>query len=52
MKAFNRIRSIQKEMISSATESGWLLIEQKLEPNPIDIVNDLLASDFRLKSLD
>jgi len=44
MKAFSRIRDIQVEMISKANEHEWLLIEQKLEPDPIDIVTSLLEN--------
>jgi 2-phosphoglycerate kinase len=42
IKAFGRIRLIQGEMIRLAEESQWLLIEQKLEPDPIEIVMSLL----------
>lgn len=38
MKDFDRIRSIQDEMIKRADESNWLRIEQKLEPNPMEII--------------
>lgn len=43
INAFSRIRSIQDEMIKMATLNKWLLIEQRLEPDPIDIVNGLLT---------
>jgi 2-phosphoglycerate kinase len=39
---FTRIRTIQDEMIRLATENKWLLVEQKLEPDPIEIVTSLL----------
>jgi 2-phosphoglycerate kinase len=42
MQAFERIRTIQDEMIRLATEHEWLVVEQKLEPDPIDVVTDLL----------
>jgi len=42
IKAFGRIRSIQDEMIRLAESSKWLMIEQKLEPEPIEIVTSLL----------
>jgi 2-phosphoglycerate kinase len=42
IKAFGRIRSIQDEMIRLAEESKWLIIEQKLAPEPIEIVMSLL----------
>jgi hypothetical protein len=42
IKAFGRIRLIQGEMVRLAEESQWLLIEQKLEPDPIEIVMSML----------
>eukprot|EP01038_Epipyxis_sp_PR26KG_P006073 gene6073-8362_t len=42
VKSFSRIRSIQEEMIRRADANGWLKIEQKLEPEPIDIITDIL----------
>jgi 2-phosphoglycerate kinase len=42
MRMFSRIRTIQDEMIKLATENDWLMIEQKLEPDPIEIVTSLL----------
>lgn len=42
MKAFSRIRNIQSEMIRLAELHNWFLIEQKLEPDPIDIISELL----------
>lgn len=48
MNAFDRIRAIQKEMVSLTQKGregeGWLVIEQKLEPDPIDKMVDLLNS--------
>lgn len=38
IQSFERIRKIQDEMIQRATESGWTLIEQKVEPDPLEIV--------------
>lgn len=38
IKAFDRVRAIQDEMIRLAEESNWLLIEQKLEPDPLEMV--------------
>lgn len=43
IKAFGRIRAIQDEMIRLAEDANWLLIEQKLEPDPIEIVTSLLG---------
>ena len=42
IKAFDRIRKIQDAMFKMAVASDWLLIEQKLEPDPLDIVSSLL----------
>lgn len=36
--AFHRIREIQQEMIDLAQENKWIIIEQQLGPNPMDIV--------------
>ena len=46
INAFARIRKIQDAMFKSAVANDWVLIEQKLEPDPIDIVTmSLLPSD-------
>ncbi len=42
LKSFDRIRLIQDEMIRSAKESGWLIIEQRTDPDPLDVVSDAL----------
>jgi 2-phosphoglycerate kinase len=42
MKQFERIRAIQDEMVSMAVKNNWLIIEQRLEPDPVDIVADRL----------
>ena len=42
LKAFERIRSIQSAMFKMAVAHDWLLIEQKLEPDPLDIISTLL----------
>lgn len=39
---FDRVRKIQDEMIRSARESGWVLIEQRVDPDPLDVVADEL----------
>jgi hypothetical protein len=36
------VRKIQDEMIRSARESGWVLIEQRVDPDPLDVVADEL----------
>jgi 2-phosphoglycerate kinase len=38
MKSMERVRLIQDEMIRLAKECGWLQIEQKLEPDPLEVV--------------
>ena len=42
LKSFDRVRLIQDEMIRSAKESGWILIEQRVDPDPLDVVSDAL----------
>lgn len=42
LKSFDRVRLIQDEMIRSAKENGWLLIEQRVDPDPLDVVADEL----------
>eukprot|EP01038_Epipyxis_sp_PR26KG_P006072 gene6072-8361_t len=51
MKAFSRIRLIQQEMIRRAKEYNWLQIEQRLEPEPLDMINDIIDKDLYNKSL-
>lgn len=43
MKSFERIRKIQDAMFKMAVANDWLLVEQKIEPDPIDIVTSLLS---------
>lgn len=42
LKSFDRVRLIQDEMIRFAKESGWVLIEQRVDPDPLDVVADEL----------
>ncbi|KAJ1626735.1 hypothetical protein T492DRAFT_1030364 [Pavlovales sp. CCMP2436] len=42
MQAFERIRTIQDEMIRLAIEHDWVIVEQKLELDPVDVVAELL----------
>jgi 2-phosphoglycerate kinase len=44
MKSMERVRIIQEEMIRLSNESGWIQIEQKLEPDPLEIVASKLWS--------
>lgn len=41
--AFHRIRKIQQEMIDLARANQWIIIEQQLGPNPMDIVGSQLS---------
>ena len=45
LSQFDRIRCIQDEMIRLAQEAKWLLIEQKVEPDPLEIIANKLISD-------
>jgi 2-phosphoglycerate kinase len=49
LKNFERIRLIQDEMIKLATESGWILIEQRIDPDPLDVVNEKLTGSLKEK---
>ena len=42
---YNRVRLIQDEMIRLAQEAKWLLIEQKIEPDPLEIVAKKLFNE-------
>jgi len=49
IQSFDRIQKIQDEMIRLATDSGWILIEQKVEPDPLEIVaSKLLEEDYMI----
>jgi len=52
VKSYDRVRLIQDEMIRSAKESGWVLIEQRIDPDPLDVVADELykASTCTMKN--
>jgi hypothetical protein len=39
LDAFDRVRAIQEEMIRLAKMHHWLIIEQKLEPDPLEILS-------------
>mmetsp|Transcript_19043 Transcript_19043/g.43361 ORF Transcript_19043/g.43361 Transcript_19043/m.43361 type:complete len:276 (-) Transcript_19043:55-882(-) len=43
IESFGRVRHIQDEMIRLAKESGWILIEQRTDPDPLDLVADQLG---------
>ena len=38
LEKFRRIRAIHDEMVRLAQDEGWQLIEQNLQPDPLDIV--------------
>jgi len=43
--SFDRIRQIQDEMIKLAQESNWILMEQKIDPDPLDIIEKQLEDN-------
>lgn len=43
--SFDRIRKIQDEMVRLARESNWILMEQKLDPDPLEIIASHLDED-------
>lgn len=43
INSFDRVRHIQDEMIRLARESDWVLIEQKVDPDPLDVVAEKLT---------
>ena len=42
VQSFDRVRLIQDEMIRLATEAKWMLIEQKVETGPLDMIAEKL----------
>ena len=40
LEQFHRIRSIHDEMVRMAKEANWMLVEQNLAPDPLDMVID------------
>jgi len=49
LKSLDRVRLIQDEMIRSAKESGWVIIEQRTDPDPLDVVADALFESASCK---
>eukprot|EP01040_Poterioochromonas_malhamensis_P012878 gene12878-14108_t len=47
IKALERIRTIQEEMIRLGKENNWLQIERKIEPDPIDVIHSTLERKIR-----
>ena len=45
LRAFERIRRIQDEMVALAKANGWLLIEQRVEPDPLDKISSFFNND-------
>jgi predicted kinase len=43
--SFDRIRAIQDEMMRLAKENNWIQIEQRIAPDPLDLVNSALNGD-------
>jgi 2-phosphoglycerate kinase len=39
IRSYDRVRAIQDEMMTLAKASGWLTIEQRTEPDPLDMVS-------------
>lgn len=39
LRSYDRVRKIQDEMMNMAKESRWLQIEQRTEPDPLDMVS-------------
>mmetsp|Transcript_11177 Transcript_11177/g.17278 ORF Transcript_11177/g.17278 Transcript_11177/m.17278 type:complete len:284 (-) Transcript_11177:191-1042(-) len=42
IQSFDRIRQIQDEMLRCANGADWTIIEQKIEPDPLEIIATLL----------
>jgi len=43
--SFDRIRAIQDEMMRLAKENNWIQIEQRTQPDPLDLVGSALSGD-------
>jgi 2-phosphoglycerate kinase len=43
--SFDRIRSIQEEMMRLAKANKWIQIEQRTQPDPLDLVDSALSGD-------
>ncbi len=52
LRSFERIRLIQAEMVRCAKESDWILIEQRVDPDPLDVVSNILMKDYLIDELD
>ena len=52
LQSFERIRLIQAEMIRYAKENDWILIEQRVDPDPLDVVSNILMKDYLIDELD
>lgn len=48
IESFDRIRCIQDEMVLLAKQAGWILIEQKVEPDPLEIIASQLSEDCHI----
>lgn len=52
LQSFERIRLIQEEMVRCAKESDWILIEQRVDPDPLDVVSNVLMKDYLIDDFD
>lgn len=49
---FHRIRAIHDEMVRLGQDAGWLVIEQHLHPDPLDLVSSRLWKEDNVGSSD
>ena len=47
LRYFEKIRTIQDEMVRMGLEHNWLIVEQKVEPAPIEIIGDIMRRSSR-----
>ena len=45
LMAFERIRLIQNDLIAMAKANNWMLIEQRIEPDPLDTIASFFDND-------
>lgn len=43
---FERIRTIQDEIVRLGTEHNWLIVEQQTAPSPIEVINDRMRKSL------
>lgn len=44
LNSYDRVRLIQEDMIRSAKDNDWVLIEQRIDRDPLDVVADELSA--------